>query len=175
MAEFCAGLPQMFQFTPACGGRPSRCAARTWRWRFQFTPACGGRPSVGGGASTIRQFQFTPACGGRHCGGHGRAGVEVSIHARVGRATTEYDEPRPAAEVSIHARVWRATIGANSQRGWCHVSIHARVWRATTCPWLPGRTEGFNSRPRVAGDRPHKYISLHAVEFQFTPACGGRP
>ncbi len=75
------------------------------------------------------------------------------------------------------------------------VSIHARAWRATELAAKREELEGFNSRPRVAGDsqmldkRCTVDVSIHArawratlcirasgltTPFQFTPARGGR-
>ena len=62
--------------------------------------------------------------------------------------------PRPAPSwVSIHARAWRATGRRESERRSLRVSIHARAWRATQQP--EGATDNY-------------------IEFQFTPARGGR-
>ncbi len=77
----------------------------------------------------------------------------VSIHARVWRATEPESNCLYLETVSIHARVWRATDCTNSWQGTNAVSIHARVWRAT--------------RDILNAD--------YTLEFQSTPAYGGRP
>ncbi len=81
-----------------------------------------------------------------------KAYYQVSIHARVWRATQMYVALIPIVDVSIHARVWRATVKFLVLIGASTVSIHARVWRAT--------------RSRVALKK--------ATKFQSTPAYGGR-
>ena len=57
--------------------------------------------------------------------------VEVSIHARVERATGKKRRRTGAKIVSIHARVERATSVQNPSERIRLVSIHARVERAT--------------------------------------------
>ncbi len=76
-----------------------------------------------------------------------------------------------AGRVSIHARVKRATVDFEGDVGWRCVSIHARVKRAT--PRTIAQTLGgscFNPRPREAGDRIDGANLAEAREFQSTPA-----
>ena len=56
----------------------------------------------------------------------------VSIHARVERATVDEAHLIKTEEVSIHARVERATIFLRKKKFFSLVSIHARVERATS-------------------------------------------
>jgi len=55
----------------------------------------------------------------------------VSIHARVKRATSFACTKQPCVFVSIHARVKRATLVPEITYSGIIVSIHARVKRAT--------------------------------------------
>jgi len=126
--------------------------------------------------SILFWFQFTPARGGRL---RFRVPVfdrrRVSIHARARRATFPRCLAAVDALVSIHARARRAT-GLETEVVYAGVvSIHARARRATPPPFSPvSQDQGFNSRPRAAGDtyRPGDNASM---TFQFTPARGGRP
>ena len=78
--------------------------------------------------------------------------------------------------VSIHARAWRATFLVKGGNGDYKVSIHARAWRATSTRFARQICDdGFNSRPRVAGDPPRQASRQTIDQFQFTPARGGRP
>ena len=81
--------------------------------------------------------------------------LEVSIHARVERATFENCKRRKMTMVSIHARVERATIIYRLRVKSPVVSIHARVERATFGRFQ-GRfqSSGFNPRTRRACDCP---------------------
>ena len=79
-------------------------------------------------------------------------------------------------KVSIHARAWRATFLVKGGNGDYKVSIHARAWRATSTRFARQICDdGFNSRPRVAGDPPRQASRQTIDQFQFTPARGGRP
>ncbi len=73
--------------------------------------------------------------------------------------------------VSIHARVKRATIRDLTVPTGKDVSIHARVKRATIfAKTIDLVLNGFNPRPREAGDG-HRLIQLAClVWFQSTPA-----
>ena len=59
------------------------------------------------------------------------ASNDVSIHARVERATALIVRVKADTEVSIHARVERATRNGVQIHESLVVSIHARVERAT--------------------------------------------
>ncbi len=188
-----------FQFTPARGGRPPHGSPAATVPQFQFTPARGGRHGVPQSSSAPPRFQFTPARGGRLWTDYlVPIYVDVSIHARAWRATCPAKAHAEKAEfqftparggrhkllafafeflltfqftparggrqimfkviniliqVSIHARAWRATESAQVDNDLVPVSIHARAWRATLYAEQTG----------------------HAVQFQFTPARGGRP
>jgi len=135
-------------------------------------------------------FQSTPACGERrpvHCPSSGRS--NVSIHARVWRATEMHTSTVTDWRVSIHARVWRATSAwprqwlhascfnprprVASDAGWggiCQlfmVSIHARVWRATPMEQTCSTKQSFNPRPRVASD--NRQVEGQALDPSFNP------
>ena len=92
------------------------------------------------------RFQFTPARSGRLAPPSNHASGKVSIHARAKRATLRVHLSPPRVRVSIHARAKRAT-------------------------YLPARSsprQGFNSRPREAGDSAPpvqgspSLVSIHA-------------
>ncbi len=118
------------------------------------------RPRVasdGNGASRLLPlvlFQSTPACGERPASlCWGVEPVEVSIHARVWRATF----PTSQSSQSPGCFNPRPRVASDSLQ--ClleyfrNVSIHARVWRATSeVPAQPVKQSGFNPRPRVASD-----------------------
>ena len=78
----------MFQSTPACGGRRLQSAMPIGA-RARFNP----RPRVAGDAGcdimvpVYKWFQSTPACGGRPAALRASHSRNVSIHARVWRAT----------------------------------------------------------------------------------------
>ena len=79
---------QAFQSTPAYGGRRPSNSAMAARSLFQSTPAYGGRRFPFALPDRRSQFQSTPAYGGRRRDyERAQQGVEVSIHARVRRAT----------------------------------------------------------------------------------------
>ena len=80
-------------------------------------------------------------------------GNNVSIHARVKRATIRKVKEVENEKVSIHARVKRATWNRKSYLNRYSVSIHARVKRATLVnrPRVCLRTR-FNPRTREACD-----------------------
>ncbi len=116
---------------------------------------------------------------------------DVSIHARVKRATGVMRENSSARHVSIHARVKRATANDALSPLRIAVSIHARVKRATSgidrhrCDFRfnsrpreagdalrrtsRARRSCFNSRPREAGDGGDD-DGKRVIAFQFTPA-----
>ena len=115
----------------------------------------------------------------------------VSIHARTRRATGRDGEANRHA-VSIHARTRRATMPARRSLANKFQSTPARGGRRCR-PSL--RNGGFNPRPHAAGDawvkcgnvprsfnpRPHaagdlaaKMYTRTGLEFQSTPARGGR-
>ena len=99
----------------------------------------------------------------------GNVVFDVSIHARVERATTHDEFLLFDIVVSIHARVERATLGVYVGFWLTPVSIHARVERATkTMTLLFYRKLCFNPRTRRACDihsRKHieaERVSIHA-------------
>ena len=82
----------------------------------------------------------------------GDASLEVSIHARVKRATRS-----GAAVIEAWSFNPRPREAGDLLRWWpfcrIEVSIHARVKRATSAfPADPTAANGFNPRPREAGD-----------------------
>ncbi len=120
---------------------------------FQSTPACGERQSLL--AMVGRYFGFNP-----------RPRVASDDVRRI------IGDP---SNVSIHARVWRATFSGNRPVAVRNVSIHARVWRATSMAnrtW--SRIPGFNPRPRVASDKRRERqsqadrVSIHARVWRAT-------
>ena len=70
---------------------------------------------------------------------------DVSIHARVERATVRLTLFSRRTRVSIHARVERATDDFDEDFDEFDVSIHARVERATFVNRLRDRELGFQS------------------------------
>ncbi len=72
---------------------------------------------------------------------------EVSIHARVKRATDQHGHTVGFARVSIHARVKRATGGDVHTDAMARVSIHARVKRATARQDCQNGSLPFQSTP----------------------------
>ena len=120
---------------------------------FQFTPARGGRPSRFRAWRFSATFQFTPARGGRPKPSQNQPRRQVSIHARAWRATAAM---RRATQLITRFNSRPRVAGDSSRRNVCSVksvSIHARAWRATY----------------------HSISLMPIVEFQFTPARGGRP
>ena len=142
-----------FNPRPRVAGDGNHTATIVPQNMFQSTPACGGRRDCCRRPAHHKVFQSTPACGGRLGGRGWGLGVQ---------------------DVSIHARVWRATGAGKSLRPVLAVSIHARVWRATIVSAFSHARTSFNPRPRVAGDGPQLADLLAARTFQSTPACGGR-
>ena len=103
---------------------------------FQSTPARGGRRRLPGGSSA------SWSCFNPRPREAGDAAILADFHIHK--------------EVSIHARARRATFprGAYHARGL--VSIHARARRATLGDLVAiGPVQGFNPRPREAGDEGH--------------------
>ena len=121
---------------------------------FQSTPARGGRQSCYGSLALLGWFQSTPARGGRHeMTDEDFQRIEVSIHARARRATTENTSVYLILCVSIHARARRATPTSSLLLNIKPVSIHARARRATFIHTpRPSNGHSFNPRPREAGD-----------------------
>ena len=165
----------MFQSTPAHGGRPlitPRAGGANW---FQSTPAHGGRHCTIDRVESRTEFQSTPAHGGRHgvIGGTYEYGI-VSIHARAWRATTYCSKHltpemfqstpahggRPASHQVEHPRKMFQSTPAHGGRR-VPASAHALV-------------DGFNPRPRMAGDRnvvnivEEAKVSIHAREWRAT-------
>ncbi len=99
---------------------------------FQSTPAYGGRRSSSGGIVNPAGFQSTPAYGGR-LGNDDElaAGIMFQSTPAYGGRPDRSDPRRRPFRVSIHARVRRAT--------------------GVSRPQSSG-TDGFNPRPRTAGD-----------------------
>ena len=100
----------------------------------------------------------------------------VSIHARAWRATRGGMRLQRRAPVSMHARAWRATATSAERRTVSMVFqfTPARGGRPCNMARRRKRRQGFNSRPRVAGDQLNRTNDFDAVMFQFTPARGGR-
>ena len=144
-------------------------------------------------------FQSTPAYGGRHATVtiNGQP-YDVSIHARVRRATRHQQHIGRAVVVSIHARVRRATARMMAaSRYFMFQSTPAYGGRREYLSACHGVQRCFNPRPRTAGDEntyrhvmASKGVSIHArvrratisrpgttagMMFQSTPAYGGRP
>ena len=101
----------------------------------------------------------------------GNVVFDVSIHARVERATTHDEFLLFDIVVSIHARVERATLGVYVGFWLTPVSIHARVERATkTMTLLFYRKLCFNPRTRRACDNLHRHRLPNRPLFQSTHA-----
>ena len=172
-------------------------AASTPRDLFQSTPAYGGRRKTDVGSRTRGVFQSTPAYGGRR---H-RTRYIPRCQSFNPRPRTAGDRScaflhRPNTCFNPRPRT-AGDIGGSGARGDRHVSIHARVRRATRFErHLRLACSSFNPRPRTAGDRPgvsprcNQSVSIHArvrratgrrndalrcFGFQSTPAYGGRP
>ena len=77
---------------------------------FQFTPARGGRLVVAVVAVADFCFNSRPRVAGDVMSNISYIGVDVSIHARAWRATSNRFSVCSVKSVSIHARAWRATI-----------------------------------------------------------------
>ena len=162
--------PEMFRSTPAWSGRPG-CGLRRPP-EFRSTPAWSGRRRRAQESPLL--FRSTPAWSGRPARRRCVANADVSIHARVERATGVRARP---------GRWFRSTpawSGRQPRRGpagrhqfrstpaWSgrparappslRVSIHARVERATGAPWS------------CRGGR----VSIHARVERATGALEGR-
>ena len=167
----------MFQSTPAYGGRHFKGGnAMPVVVKFQSTPAYGGRLYVTANSLNADVFQSTPAYGGRPSTAAPRTMISgVSIHARVRRATSTAHHLRTRMRVSIHARVRRATIGTGAIT---HVvmfqSTPAYGGRPGQGPATAAPRNGFNPRPRTAGDAQACRVFHYVKQFQSTPAYGGR-
>ena len=186
----------LFQFTPARGGRPPGVFAIALQKAFQFTPARGGRRKTSSKKNGIKSFNSRPRVAGDTEPQVGDAIEMVSIHARAWRATDGTLRPIIEDDVSIHARAWRATwvMYMSASMDWFQFTP-ARGGRPSFCEHsafcvkfqftparggrllassLPKSIERFNSRPRVAGDAVDHLQYAPILMFQFTPARGGR-
>ena len=165
---------EVFQFTPAQGGRREIVVFLHWPERFNSRPRKAGDLTVARHMLTAL-FQFTPAQGGRLDVVKRIAKyAKVSIHARARRATpfkrgtasqdmfqfTPAQGGRQVADVAMGELTKFQFTPAQGGRPVLSyhvlvldVSIHARARRAT---------------------RSSKTLSLTTVLFQFTPAQGGR-
>ncbi len=140
---------------------------------FQFTRARGARLPSPPPRPRRRSFN-SRAHGARDLRDErGGSGVEVSIHARTGRATvggTRYYALTLFQFTRARGARQRVAADHGDEHG---VSIHARTGRATAPVRTRFQSRRFNSRAHGARDR---YLSslLQNVWFQFTRARGAR-
>ncbi len=136
----------MFQSTPAYVGRRNSSALARASSLFQSTPAYGGRPTLPGLRHSLTCFNPRPRTAGDSSVILQRRQHSVSIHARVRRATSISQRPRsPSLFQSTPAYGGRQTDEARA-----------------------GAVQGFNPRPRTAGDgfvdplSDRLFVSIHA-------------
>jgi len=168
-------LVNMFQSTPARGGRPGRPGMTILTGKFQSTPARGGRLATSvalnrtaevsihararratvalAGFSTVHLFQSTPARGGRP------ATDEISIGAHLFQSTPARGGRRRPGPSLRRPAMFQSTPARGGRRPW---------------PQCPLRC-CFNPRPRAAGDLGDMRSAVTHLVFQSTPARGGRP
>ena len=104
----------------------------------------------------------------------GRAVTDVSIHAPVWGATTDWRVTPNGEVVSIHAPVWGATRSSACLPAPYGVSIHAPVWGATKRKLTGRPIQCFNPRTRVGCDQAvleldaKSSVSIHAPVWGAT-------
>ncbi len=151
-SETLRDILRSFNPRPRMAGDQPMARSNTSKISFNPRPRMAGDVRNQAAQVVGRLFQSTPAYGGRRdcvvCGG---SGCDVSIHARVWRATFRKCGECVRHSVSIHARVWRATQIRLDGLGALLVSIHARVWRATDKLALTKEEQAFQSTPAYGG------------------------
>ncbi len=124
-------------------------------------------------STATSKFQLTPARGGRPLVNADTPAGFVSTHARARRATL-------GVYLSEGLRGFQLTPARGGRPRRFQVSVefgvstHARARRATAGRGQLWLAQGFNSRPRAAGDNHCLGKSGVAFLFQLTPARGGR-
>ena len=142
----------VFQLTPPHGGRPNHLLISATRKKFQLTPPHGGRPIIFIHSCTVPRFNSRPRMGGDEPPGLIDHGDQVSTHAPAWGATYQPFFSFLVVSVSTHAPAWGATTRQPS-------NVFAKA--------------GFNSRPRMGGDRAAPG-EMALEPFQLTPPHGGR-